>query len=106
MLDTEKKQSGQFTTNVMDTILNSTHEDLKEALENLNVGELQSFINQMIISWEQLKMYKDGLLEAPNLTAEELEETLKNVYRTAQKIEDVVTIAREVHTNITGEPKA
>ena len=106
MLDTEKKQSGQFTTNVMDTILNSTHEDLKEALENLNVDELQSFINQMIISWEQLKMYKDGLLEAPNLTAEELEETLKNVYRTAQKIEDVVTIAREVHTNITGEPKA
>lgn len=60
----------------------------------------------MIISWEQLKMYKDGLLEAPNLTAKELEETLKNVYRTAQKIEDVVTIAREVHTNITGEPKA
>lgn len=106
MLDTEKKQSGIFTTNVMDTILNSTVEDLKEALENLNVGELQSFINQMIISWEQLKMYKDGLLEAPNLTAEELEETLKNVYRTAQKIEDVVTIAREVHTNITGEPKA
>ena len=105
MLDTEKKQSGIFTTNVMDTILNSTVEDLKEALENLNVGELQSFINQMIISWEQLKMYKDGLLEAPNLTAEELEETLKNVYRTAQKIEDVVTIAREVHTNITGEPK-
>lgn len=106
MLDTEKKQSGIFTTNVMDTILNSTVEDLKEALENLNVGELQSFINQMIISWEQLKMYKDGLLEAPNLTAKELEETLKNVYRTAQKIEDVVTIAREVHTNITGEPKA
>lgn len=46
MLDTEKKQSGIFTTNVMDTILNSTVEDLKEALENLNVGELQSFINQ------------------------------------------------------------
>ena len=106
MLDSDKKQNGIFTTNVMDTILNSTVEDLKEALENLNVGELQSFINQMIISWEQLKMYKDGLLEAPNLTAEELEETLKNVYRTAQKIEDVVTIAREVHTNITGEPKA
>ena len=106
MLDTEKKQSGIFTTNVMDTILNSTVEDLKEALENLHVVELQSFINQMIISWEQLKMYKDGLLYAPNLTDEELEEKLKYVYRTAQKIEDVVTIAREVHTNITGEPKA
>ena len=105
MLDTEKKQSGIFTTNVMDTILNSTVEDLKEALENLNVGELQSFINQMIISWEQLKMYKDGLLEAPNLTAEELEETLKNVYRTAQKIEDVVTIAKEVQSVRTGKPK-
>ena len=106
MLDSDKKQNGIFTTNVMDTILNSTVEDLKEALENLNVGELQSFINQMTLSWEQLRMYKDGLLDAPNLTAEELEETLKNVYRTAQKIEDVVTIAREVHTNITGEPKA
>ena len=45
-------------------------------------------------------MYKDGLLDAPNLTAEELEETLKNIYRTAQKIEDVVTIAKEVQRNI------
>ena len=44
-------------------------------------------------------MYKDGLLDAPNLTAEELEETLKNIYRTAQKIEDVVTIAKEVQRN-------
>lgn len=105
MLDFEKKQSGIFTTNVMDTILNSTVEDLKVALEELNTGELSSFINQMIITWEQLRMYKDGLLEAPNLTANELEETLKNIYRTAQKIEDVVTIAREVHSVRTGETK-
>lgn len=105
MLDFEKKQSGIFTTNVMDTILNSTVEDLKVALEELNIGELNSFINQMIVSWEQLRMYKDGLLEAPNLTANELEETLKNIYRTAQKIEDVVTIAREVHSVRTGETK-
>ena len=87
------------------TILNSTVEDLKVALEELNIGELNSFINQMIVSWEQLRMYKDGLLEAPNLTANELEETLKNIYRTAQKIEDVVTIAREVHSVRTGETK-
>nr|DAJ02152.1 MAG TPA: hypothetical protein [Caudoviricetes sp.] len=105
MLDFGKKQSGQLTTNAMDTILNSTHEDLKASLELLNIGELQSFINQMTLSWEQLCMYKDGLLDAPNLTAQELEETLKNIYRTAQKIEDVVTIAKEVHYNITGEPK-
>ena len=105
MLDFEKKQSGQFTTNAMDTILNSTHEDLRASLEELNLGELQSFINQMTLSWEQIRMYKDGLLDAPNLTAEELEETLKNIYRTAQKIEDVVTIAKEVHFIRTGEPK-
>ena len=105
MLDFEKKQSGQFTNNVMDTILNSTHEDLKTSLESLNLGELQSFINQMTLSWEQIRMYKDGLLDAPNLTAKELEETLKNIYRTAQKIEDVVTIAKEVHFIRTGEPK-
>ena len=105
MLDFEKKQSGQFVTNVMDTILNSTVEDLKESLESLNLGELQSFNNQMTLSWEQIRMYKDGVLDAPNLTAEELEETLKNVYRTAQKIEDVVTIAKEVHSIRTGEPK-
>ena len=105
MLDFEKKQSGQFTNNVMDTILNSTHEDLRASLEELNLGELQSFINQMTLSWEQIRMYKDGLLDAPNLTAEELEETLKNIYRTAQKIEDVVTIAKEVHFIRTGEPK-
>ena len=105
MLDFEKKQEGQFTNNVMDTILNSTHEDLRASLEELNLGELQSFINQMTLSWEQIRMYKDGLLDAPNLTAEELEETLKNIYRTAQKIEDVVTIAKEVHFIRTGEPK-
>ena len=105
MLDFEKKQAGQFTNNVMDTILNSTHEDLRASLEELNLGELQSFINQMTLSWEQIRMYKDGLLDAPNLTAEELEETLKNIYRTAQKIEDVVTIAKEVHFIRTGEPK-
>ena len=102
MLDSDKKQKGIFTTNVMDTILKSTPEDLKTSLEELNAGELQSFINQMTISWEQIKMYKDGLLDAPNLTAEELEETLKNIYRTAQKIEDVVTIAKEVQRNIPG----
>ena len=105
MLDAEKKQKGIFTTNVMDTILNSTPEDLKASLEELNAGELNSFINQMTISWEQLKMYKDGLLDAPNFTPEELEETLKNIYRTAQKIEDVVTIAKEVQRNIMGEIK-
>ena len=33
MLDSDKKQNGIFTTNVMDTILNSTHEDLKNSLE-------------------------------------------------------------------------
>ena len=105
MLDSSKKQAGQFTSNVMDTILNSTHEDLRASLEELNLGELQSFISQMTLSWEQIRMYKDGLLDAPNLTAEELEETLKNIYRTAQKIEDVVTIAKEVHFIRTGEPK-
>ena len=36
MLDFEKKQAGQFTNNVMDTILNSTHEDLRASLEQLN----------------------------------------------------------------------
>ena len=41
MLDSDKKQNGIFTTNVMDTILNSTPEDLKASLEELNTKQLQ-----------------------------------------------------------------
>lgn len=81
--------------NMIDTILNSDKEQLAEELKKLNAGMLNSFILHMKMCMQGLIYYKDNLLKS-NKTKEELEDTLKNVYKTLQKYEDVILVAQEV----------
>lgn len=81
--------------NHIDIVLNSDKEQLVLELQELNNGMLNSFILQMKMGMQGLIYYKDNLLKSDK-TKEELEDTLKNVYRTLQKYEDVILVAQEV----------
>lgn len=83
----------------IDQILNASHEELIKRFKEMNQGTLQSFRNQFIILYETQKHLKDGILDRlskDEITSEDAEDTLKNMYLIMQKIEDVVNLANEV----------
>lgn len=80
---------------IIDTILNSDKEELATELKKLNAGMLNSFILHMKMCMKGLIEYKNLLLNSDK-GKEELEDTLKKIYRTLQKYEDVILVAQEV----------
>ena len=80
---------------IIDTILNSDKEELVIELKKLNAGMLNSFILHMKMCMKSLIEYKNQLLNSDK-SKEELEDTLKKIYRTLQKYEDVILVAQEV----------
>lgn len=86
-------------TKEIDIILNASPEELITTFKGMNQGELTSFRNRFIILYEQNKHLKDALIKKVNkeeVTPEEADPTIQQLYLTMQRIENVVVIANEV----------
>lgn len=87
----------------MDIILNSTAEELTAEFSTWDLGTLQSFKNLFTMKYEQQRLAKDELLkklDKQEVTKEEADKTLSNMYVLMQKLEDVCTIIVEVINNL------
>lgn len=83
----------------IDIIINSTPEELRKEFEQYNVGELTSFIKTFTIIYvqqEQLKNEMLKLIETGEKSPLEAEDALKSMYLLMQKIEDTVTVLKNI----------
>lgn len=83
----------------LDIIVNASAEDLVKEFNKVNLGELTNFINKLTLIYSLQEASKNEILELikeGEKTPEESEVALKGLYLSMQKIEDTVTVLKNL----------